>query len=67
MQLVASMHFSLLTVLGVGLPSTAALFFLTTYIAFCVVSCGESVGIVFLTLLSHTGLALSIMTCYPGY
>jgi ABC-type multidrug transport system ATPase subunit len=62
MELLASMLFSLLTVLAVGLPRTPALFFLTTYITFCVVSCGESVGIVFLTLLSHTGLAVSIMS-----
>jgi ABC-type multidrug transport system permease subunit len=31
-------------------------------VAFCVVSCGESSGILFLTVFSHTGLAVSMMT-----
>jgi hypothetical protein len=62
MELIASIMFSLLTVLAVGLPRTAGLFFLMSYNAFCVVSCGESLGIVFLTLFSHTGLAVSVMS-----
>lgn len=61
-QLLASLLFSLLTVLAVGLPQTGALFFLMAYNAFCVVSCGESFGIIFLTLFSHTGLAVSVMS-----
>ena len=62
MELLASFLFSLLTVPAAGLPRTPALFFLTSYIAFCAVSCGQSVGIVFLALLSHTGLAVSTMS-----
>jgi ABC-type multidrug transport system permease subunit len=62
MELMASILFSLLTVLAAGLPRTASMFFLMAYNAFCVVSCGESFGIFFLTLFSHTGLAVSVMS-----
>lgn len=62
MELFASMLFSLLTVFAVGLPRTAAQYFLMAYSVFCVVSCGESFGILFLTMFSHTGLAFSVMS-----
>lgn len=62
MEIVASMLFSLFTVFVVGLPRTTGQFFLMAYAAFCVVSCGESFGILFLTLFSHTGLAVSVMS-----
>ncbi|KIX01062.1 uncharacterized protein Z518_10128 [Rhinocladiella mackenziei CBS 650.93] len=62
MELVASMIFSLLTVFAVGLPRTVSQYFLMAYSAFCVVSCGESFGILFLTVFSHTGLAVSVMS-----
>lgn len=62
MELVASVLFALLTVFAVGLPRTAGQLFLMAYAAFCVVSCGESFGILFLTVFSHTGLAVSVMS-----
>jgi ABC-type multidrug transport system permease subunit len=62
MEVVASMLFSCLTVFAVGLPRTAGEYFLMAYSAFCVVSCGESFGILFLTIFSHTGLAVSVMS-----
>lgn len=62
MELVASLLYAVLTVFAVGLPRTAAQYFLMAYAAFCVVSCGESFGILFLTMFSHTGLAVSVMS-----
>ncbi|KAK5061212.1 hypothetical protein LTR84_007754 [Exophiala bonariae] len=62
MELIASCIFSLLTVFAVGLNRTASLYFLMAYTSFCVVSCGESFGIIFFTMFSHTGLAVSVMT-----
>ncbi|KAK4945987.1 hypothetical protein LTR10_014789 [Elasticomyces elasticus] len=62
MELIASLLYAVLTVFAVGLPRTAGLFFLMAYTAFCVVSCGESFGILFLTMFSHTGLAVSVMS-----
>ncbi|EXJ95582.1 hypothetical protein A1O1_00704 [Capronia coronata CBS 617.96] len=61
-EVVASMLFSVLTVFAVGLPRTAGQYFLMAYSAFCVVECGESFGILFLTMFSHTGLAVSVMS-----
>ena len=62
MELVASCMFSLLTVFAAGLPRTASMYFLSAYTSFCVVSCGESFGMIFFTMFSHTGLAVSVMT-----
>lgn len=62
MELIASCIFSLLTVFAVGLPRTASMYFLMAYTSFCVVSCGESFGMIFFTMFSHTGLAVSVMT-----
>ncbi|KAL2425309.1 putative ABC transporter ATP-binding protein/permease [Exophiala dermatitidis] len=61
-EIVASMLFSLLTVFAVGLPRTAGQYFLMAYATFCVVECGESFGILFLTMFTHTGLAVSVMS-----
>ncbi|KIW12024.1 hypothetical protein PV08_09298 [Exophiala spinifera] len=61
-ELLGSLLYAVLTVFAVGLPRTASQFFLMTYSALCVVSCGESFGILFLTMFSHTGLAVSVMT-----
>jgi len=62
MEIVASLLFSVLTVFAARLPCTPGEFFLMAYSAFCVVSCGESFGILFLTMFSHTGLAVSVMS-----
>ncbi|KAJ9617388.1 hypothetical protein H2204_013854 [Knufia peltigerae] len=62
MEVVASLLFSVLTVFAAHLPYTAGQFLLTAYCAFCVVSCGESFGILFLTMFRHTGLAVSVMS-----
>lgn len=62
MELVASCIFSCLTVFAAGLSRTASMYFLMAYTSFCVVSCGESFGIIFFTMFSHTGLAVSVMT-----
>lgn len=62
MEVVASLLFSVLTVFAVGLPRTAGQYFLMAYASFCVVQCGESFGILFLTMFSHTGLAVSVMS-----
>jgi ABC-type multidrug transport system ATPase subunit len=59
-EVFTSLLFSLLTVLAAGLPRSATLFFITSFNIFSVVSCGESVGIIFNTLVSHTGFAVSL-------
>lgn len=59
-EILTSLLFGLLTVFAAGLPRSAGLFFITAFNAFAIVSCGESVGIIFNTLVSHTGFAVSL-------
>ena len=59
-EIFTSLLFALLTVLAAGLPRSATLFFVTAFNIFAVVSCGESIGIIFNTLVSHTGFAVSL-------
>lgn len=50
-----------LGVLVVGLPRTVTMYFVCVFSCFGIVSCGESLGIMFNTLFAHTGLAVNIM------
>ncbi|CUS12557.1 unnamed protein product [Tuber aestivum] len=52
--------FSLLCVFAVGLPRTITMFYVMTYNTFCIVSCGESLGIFFNTLFRHTGFSVNV-------
>lgn len=54
--------FGVLTVLAGGLPRSATLVFIAALNAFAMISCGESVGIIFNTLVSHTGFAVSLVS-----
>ncbi|KAI1746956.1 hypothetical protein F4782DRAFT_468209 [Xylaria castorea] len=47
---------------AVGLPRTAELYFVLVFCAFGIVSCGESLGIMFNTLFKHTGFAVNIIS-----
>ncbi len=59
-EIVTALVFAVLTVLAAGLHRTASLFFIVTFDAFCIVNCGESVGIIFNTFFNHTGFAVNI-------
>ncbi|KAL8907211.1 MAG: hypothetical protein Q9171_005944 [Xanthocarpia ochracea] len=59
-EIVTSLFFALLTVIAAGLPRTVSLFFIVAFNCFAVVSCGESVGIMFNTLFAHTGFAVNV-------
>ena len=59
-EVFTSLLFAVLTVLAAGLQRTVSLFFIVTFNAFAIVSCGESVGIIFNTLFNHTGFAVNI-------
>lgn len=56
-----SFFFGTLSVFAVGLPHTPATFFVLTLACFSGLSCGESLGIMFNTLFSHTGFAINLM------
>ena len=59
-EIVTSLIFAVLTVLAAGLPRTVPLFFIAALNCFCIVSCGESLGIMFNTLFRHTGFAVNV-------
>ena len=59
-EIITSLIFALLTVIAAGLPRTVSLFFIVAFNCFAVVSCGESVGIMFNTLFAHTGFAVNV-------
>lgn len=59
-EIVTSLIFAVLAVFAVGLSHTVKLFFIVTFNAFCITSCGESVGIFFNTLFTHTGFSVNV-------
>ncbi|KAL8690046.1 MAG: hypothetical protein Q9218_004415, partial [Villophora microphyllina] len=59
-EIITSLLFALLTVIAAGLPRTTKVFFVVAFNCFAIVNCGESVGIVFNTLFSHTGFAVNL-------
>ena len=61
-EVISSIIFSILAVLACALKRDAQTFFIITFNAFCVVNCGESLGIAFNTLFSHTGFSVNIMS-----
>lgn len=61
---VAALLFAVLADLAVGLPRTVEVYFVVAYNAFCVISCGESLGIAFNTLFPHTGFAVNVTSVF---
>jgi ABC-type multidrug transport system ATPase subunit len=59
-EIVTALLFALFGDLAVYLPQTASLYFIVAYNCFCIVSCGESIGIMFNTLFTHTGFAINV-------
>ena len=58
-EVISSLAFSCLFDLATGLPRTVSMYFIVAFNCFCIVSCGESVGIMFSTLFNHTGFAVN--------
>ncbi|KAF2445524.1 P-loop containing nucleoside triphosphate hydrolase protein [Karstenula rhodostoma CBS 690.94] len=63
-EIISCILFSCLAVLACGLQRDAQTFFIITYNAFCIVSCGESLGITFNTLFTHTGFSVNCMSVF---
>ena len=59
-EIVSSLLFAILIDLAAGLPRNAPTFFIEAFNAFCLVSCGESLGIMFNTLFNHSGFAVNL-------
>ncbi|GKT64117.1 ABC transporter [Colletotrichum tofieldiae] len=59
-EIISCLIFGVLADLAVGFPRTATMYFVCVFSCFGVVSCGESVGIMFNTLFNHTGFAVNL-------
>ncbi|KAG6101145.1 hypothetical protein E4U31_003746 [Claviceps sp. LM219 group G6] len=60
-EILSCLLYGVLATYAVGLPHTAPMLFVNIFACFGVVSCGESLGIIFNTLIGHTGFAVNIM------
>ncbi|KAI8956585.1 P-loop containing nucleoside triphosphate hydrolase protein [Daldinia sp. FL1419] len=61
-EIVACLLFGILADFAVGFPRTAEMYFVYVFCCFGVVSCGESLGIMFNTLFNHTGFAVNLIS-----
>lgn len=60
-EIVSTLIYGVLADLAVGFPRTAEMYFVCVFACFGIVSCGESLGIMFNTLFSdHTGFAVTL-------
>lgn len=60
-EIISCLVFGVLGAIAVGLPRTVTMYFVTVFSCFGIVSCGESLGIMFNTVLPHTGFAVNVM------
>ncbi|KAF1945804.1 P-loop containing nucleoside triphosphate hydrolase protein [Clathrospora elynae] len=63
-EIISCLIFSILAVFACGLERNAQIYFIVTFNAFCITSCGESLGIAFNTLFTHTGFSVNCMSVF---
>ncbi|KAH8904633.1 pleiotropic drug resistance protein [Coniochaeta sp. PMI_546] len=64
-EVLSALLFGVLADLAIGLPREPAMYFVACFVCFCIVSCGESLGIMFNTLFSsHTGFAVNLTSIF---
>ncbi|EOA84746.1 uncharacterized protein SETTUDRAFT_91355 [Exserohilum turcica Et28A] len=63
-EILSCLIFALFAVFAVGLQRDAQTYFIITFNAFCMTSCGESLGIAFNTLFTHTGFSVNCMSVF---
>lgn len=63
-EIIGCLIFAVLAVMACGLERNAETFFIITFNAFCITSCGESLGIAFNTLVSHSGFSVNLMSVF---
>ncbi|QQK40979.1 ABC efflux transporter, putative [Penicillium digitatum] len=59
-EIVSSLIFGALAAFVDNLHRTVTMFLISAFNCFCIISCGESVGIMFCTLFSHVGFAVNV-------
>jgi len=61
-EILCSFFFSIFIVLVIGLPRNAEMFFSMLYFCVLILNCGESIGMMFITIFDHLGLAVNILS-----
>lgn len=61
-EIASCLLFGILADFAVGFPRTVEMYFVYVFCGFGVVSCGESLGIMFNTLFNHTGFAVNLIS-----
>ncbi|KAI2627787.1 P-loop containing nucleoside triphosphate hydrolase protein [Hypoxylon sp. NC1633] len=61
-EILSCLLFGILADFAVGFPRTAEMYFVYVFCCFGIVSCGESLGIMFNTLFNHTGFAVNVIS-----
>ncbi|KAJ5551156.1 hypothetical protein N7535_000901 [Penicillium sp. DV-2018c] len=59
-EIISSLIFGVLAAYADNMQRTVKMFLIAAYNCFCIINCGESVGIVFCTLFSHVGFAVNV-------
>lgn len=62
LEVLGALLLSVLVVFATRLSDEAEVYFVIAFTSFAVINCGESLGIVFLSFIRHTALAISIMS-----
>ncbi|OJD12223.1 hypothetical protein AJ78_07148 [Emergomyces pasteurianus Ep9510] len=59
-EILSSLVAAILMVFAAGMRRTGKMFLITVFNSFCIINCGESLGIMFCTLFSHAGFSVNI-------
>ncbi|KAJ6138586.1 hypothetical protein N7471_005072 [Penicillium samsonianum] len=59
-EIVSSLIFGALAAFADNMQRTVTMFLISAFNCFCIISCGESLGIMFCTLFSHVGFAVNV-------
>lgn len=59
-EIISSLVFGVLAAFADNLKQTVQIFLISAFNCFCIINCGESVGIMFCTLFSHVGFAVNV-------
>ena len=59
-EIASALVFGVLAAFADNMKRTVQMFLISAFNCFCIISCGESVGIMFCTLFSHVGFAVNV-------
>lgn len=59
-EIISSLVFGILAAYADNMKRSVQMFLISAFNCFCIINCGESVGIMFCTLFSHVGFAVNV-------